>query len=153
MSLNSGTMKGWSNRSPLGEARAPTPLAVFETSRVLALLGVGTMAVAMWAGVVLTVPPQRLLTYLAFFIPFWAFVACYGAAALYWITGRVEFPHPRALGNSVREGALISFVVSGNLAFVAAHRWTFLVLVIAAGLALALELIARFRSASADPLP
>jgi hypothetical protein len=119
--------------------------ALFEPARLFALLVVGIVAFAVWIGVLIAVPPERLLSYLAFFVPLWAFVACGLAAGLYWFTTRVQSPHPRALSNSVREGSLVSGVLTVNLAFSAGHRLTLLVFLITIALALSVELWGRLR--------
>lgn len=100
------------------------PAGTFEPARLLALLGVGTVALAVWIGILLTVAPHRLLTYLAFFVPLWIFVACFGAGGLYWLAARAARTHLRTLANSVRLGCLVASLIVVNLSLAAAHRWT-----------------------------
>jgi len=119
----------------------------FETPRLVALLVCGAIAFVVWIGVVWTVPPQRLLTYLAFFVPMFAFSACFLAALLYWLSSRRDNASPSTLGQSVREGGIMAVVLVVNLAFVSGHRWSLPTLVVTAGLGCVLELIGRYRSA------
>jgi hypothetical protein len=112
--------------------------AGFEARRLAALVLLGTLALLVWLAVVLAVPPHRLLTYLAFFVPFWIFVAAFTAAGLYWFSAGRWVGGPSALRNSVRRGAIAASVVVANLALTAAHKWqllAFLIVLAAAGVA------------------
>jgi hypothetical protein len=88
---------------------------------VAALAVVAAGAFAVWLTVALTVPPARLLTYLAFFTPLWICLAAGGTIAAYAadaLSGRLS-----ELGRCGRRGALFATFVIANLALFAAHRW------------------------------
>jgi hypothetical protein len=112
----------------------------------LALTGViGIAAWAVWATVLLTLPPARLLTYLAFFTPMFVGMAAVGALASYAVDWRRGFyPSLRA---SLRRGVLAAAVVVANLAFLAAHRWTPLFAAVSVGMVAAVEAAVYWRSA------
>ena len=77
---------------------------------------------AVWATVILTIAPERLLTYLAFFLPLWTALTASGSLVAYGVSWRRGYlPSLRAC---VRRGALVASYVVANLALVAAHRWT-----------------------------
>ena len=135
-------------RDPSATIR-PLSSVSFDPSRLLALLAAGIVGLGIWIGVVLTVPPQRLLTYLAFFLPFWVFVACFSSAAIYWMMARSMLSSPLTLPNSVREGALIGGVLTVNLALVAGHKWSVVALAVTILLALGVEVYGQYKARGA----
>lgn len=92
---------------------------------------IGALAIAawgVWLTVLVTLPPQRLLTYLAFFTPMFVAVTCTGAVLSYAVDWRRGyFP---SLAACLRRGVLAAAVVVINLAALAAHRWMLPVLAI-----------------------
>lgn len=90
--------------------------------RYLILLGItATVSWAIWLAVLFTLAPARLLTYLAFFIPFSVALAATATLAAYAIDWRRGlFPN---LVTCARRGIVLALVITANLAFVAAHRW------------------------------
>lgn len=89
------------------------------------LAALGTVAVVcwlVWLTVLLTVPPSKLLTYVAFLAPLTVAVAATGSLIAYGVESRLD-PFPE-IGRSVRRGVLLALVVSVNLALLGAHRWT-----------------------------
>jgi hypothetical protein len=86
---------------------------------VLALAAIAAWGV--WLVVLFTLPPARLLTYLAFFVPLSVAVGCTGTLVAYGLEWRLGyFP---SLGTCLRRGFLAAVAVVLNLAFLAAHRW------------------------------
>jgi hypothetical protein len=80
--------------------------------------------------VVFTVPPARLLTYLAFFAPLWIALAsssAIGAYAIVWRLGNVP-----DLPSCSRRGALLATFSVANLGLLATHHWSPLILVLSA---------------------
>jgi hypothetical protein len=107
---------------------------------------VGVAAWAVWATVLLTLPPSRLLTYLAFFAPMFVGMACIGALSSYTVEWRRGYyPSLRA---SLRRGVLAAAVVVANLAFLAAHRWTPLFAAVSVGVVATIEAAIYWRWAS-----
>lgn len=121
---------------------APT----FEGHRFAALLALGAVSFAVWLGVLFTIPPHRLLTYLAFFAPFWVAVASVGAAIVYITASRKPNAHVRALGNSVRQGALVASAIVALLALLAGRHLTAVTFIIVVGCAGLFELIGWARA-------
>lgn len=76
---------------------------------------------AVWLAVVLTLSPQRLLTFLAFFAPLFGALAAIGAVVAYAVEWQRGY-YP-SLRECLRRGVLGAGVVVLNLALVAAHRW------------------------------
>lgn len=104
---------------------------------IAALALVGAASWAVWLTVIFSLPPARLLTYLAFFIPLALAVICTAAVVSYaaeWRMGRLP-----DLKTPIRRGALFSAVLIANLAFQAAHHWSLIVFGVAALLAVAAE--------------
>lgn len=111
-----------------------------DTHYLAALLLVAVACLAIWAAVLLTLQPARLLTYLAFFVPLATAVAALatiGAYVVEWRRGL--FP---SLGRCARRGALFSAVIVANLAAQAAHRWSVLVALGSIGVGIILDAIA-----------
>jgi hypothetical protein len=104
----------------------------------LAALGlIALVSWAIWLDVVFSLHPARLLSYLAFFVPFAAAIATTSAIALHIGETRAgRFP---GLRQSVRRGVLIAGVVVANMAFLAAGRWSVLVLGLSTLAALSVE--------------
>ena len=104
----------------------------------LAALGLASGAAwIVWFTVLLTLQPSKLISYVAFLLPLGLALATTAAIALYaaeWRVGR--YP---SLGTEVRRGALAAGVVVANLAFLAAHRWSIVVLGLSALVAIATE--------------
>ncbi len=92
-----------------------------------------------WITVVLTVPPSKLLTYLAFFVPLWLALSATGSALAHMMESRAlgmaDFRH------SVRRGALFGVVVVANLVLLAAHRWSLPALAVLCGAALFVDVV------------
>jgi hypothetical protein len=104
----------------------------------LAALGlVAATSWAVWLTVVFSLPPARLLTYLAFFVPLGLAIGATSAIGLHLAdtrAGRVP-----GLRQSIRRGYLIAGVIVANLAFLAAGRWSVLVLGVSTLAALCIE--------------
>ncbi len=103
------------------------------TLGLIALAGWGA-----WLAVLFTLPPSRLLTYVAFFAPMAVALtatASLGAYAVEWRRGL--YPSLRAC---VRRGFLFALLVIANLAVLAAHRWTVLFGAASAGAVILIEL-------------
>jgi len=90
-----------------------------------ALALVAATAWVCWLVVLLTIPPARLLTYLAFFAPLWIAVSASGAMAAYGVLWRRD-SYP-SLGVCARRAALAATVLVVNLAILAGHRWNIVV--------------------------
>jgi hypothetical protein len=104
----------------------------------LAALGLASVAAwAVWLTVVLTLQPARLISYVAFLLPLALALTATGSIVLYAVEWRLgQLPSLRA---EVRRAALVAGVVVANLALLAAHRWSILVLGLSALLAIAAE--------------
>lgn len=103
-------------RRARGRKRSPNLHYLVPTAALAAI------AWAAWIVVLIYVPPARLLTYAAFFIPLWLALAATSAMGAYGIEWkRGGFPSPR---RCTRRGALIASVITVNLAFQFAHRWS-----------------------------
>jgi hypothetical protein len=89
---------------------------------------IAAAAWAVWLTVFLTLPPARLLTYLAFFTPLFVAVAATGAVLAYAVEWQRGY-YP-SLTVCLRRGALLAAVVVSNLSFLAAHRWVLPVVVV-----------------------
>lgn len=114
-----------------------------DTHYLAALVLVAVACLAIWAAVLLTLQPARLLTYLAFFVPLGialAALATIGVYALEWRRGL--FP---SLSRCVRRGALIAVVIVANLAVRAGHRWTLLIALGSVAVALLVDAVAARR--------
>lgn len=86
------------------------------------LLLIAAVGWALWLTVLFTLPPARLLTYVAFLAPLWLAVAASGALVAYgieWKRGLVP-----SLAVCGRRGALTALLVVLNLAALSAHRWS-----------------------------
>lgn len=92
---------------------------------LLLVAAIGWLA---WAMVLFTVPPSRLLTYVAFFSPFAVAVAATGAMVSYAIEWRIGFAP--SLGVAIRRGVLSAAVLTANLGLAAAHAWKPTIIVI-----------------------
>jgi hypothetical protein len=89
--------------------------------------------------------PERLLTYVAFFLPLSFALSASAAIAIYMIELRAgRFP---MLGPSIRRGILVAAILIVNLAFQAAHRWSVPVAGVSILGAIALEVVAERKSA------
>lgn len=122
-----------------GKRRAP------DRHYLAAVAAVGVAAWAIWAVVLLTLAPARLLTYLAFFVPLGVALAATTALAIYgveWRSGRIS-----SLRASIRRGILVALLIVVNLALQASHHWS----VPGAGItilaAIAVEAVAERREA------
>lgn len=132
-----------------GSRRVPSHYA-FDPRRFVALLALGLLSLLVWIAVLDSVPPHRLLTYLAFFIPMTLWIGSFSAAALYWTGHRRRTAGSAAFENSARRGGFIAASIVANLALVAARKWSlaaFLVVVCCAGI---IELIAWARGGRDD---
>ncbi|HZU12781.1 MAG TPA: hypothetical protein VFB58_08080 [Chloroflexota bacterium] len=109
-----------------------------------ALAVVALAAWALWALVVLTLPPARLLTYLAFFLPFGLALASTGALVAYAAERR--FGTAPSLSGSVRRGILLGAFAVLNGATLAAHLWSPVVLLGGAVVAAAADTVLSRRS-------
>lgn len=116
-------------------------------SHYLAVAGLAGLAgFLVWLAVVLIIPPERLLTYVAFFLPLWVTLGSAGAIGAYaadWKRGLAP-----SLRVSARRGALFATTVELNLAFLAAHRWSLPLLGVSVLLAVAVDVASSARAAS-----
>ncbi|MGH2441831.1 MAG: hypothetical protein ACRDFX_01540 [Chloroflexota bacterium] len=86
---------------------------------------VGLAGFAIWFAVLLTIRPEKLLTYLAFFLPLSTGVAALGVLAAYAVDWRRGlFPSLMRCG---QRGLVLAALLDANLGFAAAHRWTVIV--------------------------
>lgn len=124
-------------RRRAGRPRAP------DKQYLAALVFAAIFSWLAWLTVVLTIPPARLLTYIAFFVPFWTAVTTSGMLLAYgidWRRGAIP-----SLRTGARRGALVSSVLSLNLAFAAAHKWSLLVPLTSVGVAVVCDYLADHR--------
>lgn len=117
----------------------------FDPRRFVALVVLGSVAFAVWLGVIFTVPPHRLLTYLAFLVPFWIAVAAFTAALFYRFFAGRQNAGELVLTSSVSGGAIVASVAVINLSLLASHKWSPLLLLISLVLALAAHLLGWLR--------
>ena len=109
-----------------------------------ALSLVAALAWAGWLAVLFTLPPARLLTFTAFFLPLWLALTATGSIAAYAVEWRRgTLPGLRAC--TAHGIALATFIVL-NLALQAAHRWTLLFAAISLLAAVAADLVLVWRS-------
>jgi len=87
-----------------------------------ALLLLAAVGWAIWLTVFLTVPPSRLLTYLAFLAPLGIAVTATGALVAYAVDWHRGFAP--SLLTCGRRGGLAAGVIVLNLALGGAHRWS-----------------------------
>lgn len=92
---------------------------------------------AIWLNVVFSLHPARLLTYLAFFIPLSVALATTSAIGIHLVESRAG--HLPGLRQSLRRGILVAGVIVANMAFLAASRWSVLVLGVSILAALSVE--------------
>jgi hypothetical protein len=97
-----------------------------------------------WCAVLLTLPPSKLLTYMAFFIPLAVAVASTATLVAYGLEQRRA--HYATLRSAGRRGASFAAVVIVNLACLAAHRWTVLLAALTIVAVIALDIVAARRS-------
>jgi hypothetical protein len=110
----------------------------------LAVVGLAALAGwAVWGIVLLTLPPSKLLTYLAFFVPLAVALAATATLAAYGIEQRQT--HYAGLRGAGRRGASFAAVVIVNLAFLAAHSWTVFLAALCVVAAIALDIVASRR--------
>ncbi len=110
--------------SPRRSRPSPDGEQLYDVRRFVALLAAGSFSLAIWLGVVFTVSPERLLTYLAFFVPLSIALACLTAASIYRIRGGNGMSRPDLLRSAVRQGCLFACFCVVNLGLMAAHRWS-----------------------------
>ena len=104
-----------------------------------ALLLVAAVAWAAWMTVFLTMPPSRLLTYIAFLAPLGVALAATASLAAYGLDSlREPFPN---LGRSARRGTIFAVVAVANLALRAAHHWSLPALVLMTVAALLVDMV------------
>jgi hypothetical protein len=110
------------------------------------ILVIGLIAIAawgVWLTVFLTLPPARLLTYLAFFTPLAVAVLCTATVIAYGIDWqRGYFP---SLQECLRRGTLSAGVVVLNLVAMAAHKWSLPVALISIVAAILTDIGIAFR--------
>ena len=99
---------------------------------------------AAWVIVLFTLPPSKLLTYLAFFIPLAIATASTATLLAYALEQRRT--HYASLTGAGRRGASFAAVVILNLAFLAAHRWTVVIAALSVLVAIAVDIVASRRS-------
>jgi hypothetical protein len=103
-------------RRPTSRRRAP------DRHYLAALTVVTLVAWVAWLAVVVSLPPARLLSYLAFFAPLWLALATSGAILAYTVEWRRGgWPGLIPCG---RRGALGASVIVLNLACKAASHWS-----------------------------
>lgn len=106
---------------------------------LVVFLLVAVVAWGIWLAVVVALPPTRLLTYLAFFVPLSVALAATGAVGAYALDRRLgKFS---GLVTSARRGAEFSVAVVANLALLSAHHWTLIVPLVTVILAAGTELV------------
>ncbi len=113
--------------------RPPTP----DRAYLVILAAVALVSWLIWLGVVLTVAPLRLLTYLAFFLPLGIALAATASLGFYgieWQRGLLPNVH-----RAIRRGVLLAAVVVVNLAVLPAHQWNVLVGVVSVTVALLVD--------------
>lgn len=98
---------------------------------------------AVWGTVVFTLPPSKLLTYLAFFVPL--AVAITSTATLVAYGLEHQRTHYASLLSAGRRGALFGAILVVNLAFLAAHRWTVFLGALTVVAAIATDVVAARR--------
>jgi hypothetical protein len=111
------------------------------------VLVLGLVAIAawiVWLSVFLTLPPARLLTYLAFFAPLFVAVAGSCTVIAYAIDWRRGY-YP-SLRECLRRGTLAAAVVVVNLAAMAAHHWMLPLAIGTIAVAVLLDLGVVFRT-------
>src|SRR5947209_7242504 len=94
--------------------RRTTSARLHDHQYLVAVTLVALVGWALFLTVALTVPPSKLLTYVAFFLPLW--IGLSGTAYLFF-TGM-------DLGTSVRRGCLLASFTVVNLAALAGHHWS-----------------------------
>jgi hypothetical protein len=110
----------------------------------LAVVALAAMAGwAVWGIVLFTLAPNKLLTYLAFFIPLAVAVTSSATLVAYWL--EQQRTHYAGLQRAGRRGASCAGVVIVNLAFLAAHRWTPFIAVLSVLAAIAIDVVASRR--------
>lgn len=109
----------------LGEVRRRRQHSRYPSSQryyLAVLLFVAAGAWTVWSIVLFSLPPFRLLTYLAFLAPLWVALASTGAAGWYGVERHMErFPR---LSSCLRRGSLGATAVVLNLAFLAGNQWS-----------------------------
>ena len=105
---------------------------------IIAVVPVALVAWALFLTVALTVPPSKLLTYVAFFLPLW--IALWATGCLAFYLGETLFIGPSDLGDSVRRGCLLALFAVVNLAALAAHHWSVALLGVSATAAVLVDL-------------
>ncbi|MGH2449320.1 MAG: hypothetical protein ACRDFS_12055 [Chloroflexota bacterium] len=104
------------------------------------LIGLGVLAAGSWlawALVVLNIPPHKLVTYAAFFVPLWLALASTATLVSYAAERRRgDYPKLRV---DARRGVLVASVIAVNLAFEFAHAWSLPILLISIVLAAGIE--------------
>lgn len=99
---------------------------------------------AAWAIVLFNLTPSKLLTYVAFFLPFFIALAASATLVAYLVEQqRYQFAGLRAAG---RRGASFAAVVVINLAFLAAHHWSVPVLAVTALAAVGADVLVSRRA-------
>lgn len=110
-----------------------------DRTLLMALALLAVVAWIVWIAVLVGLPPHKLLTYLAFFAPLFVALTAttaIGVHVMAWRRGIIP-----GLPISVERGASTAFVAVANLAFVAAHRWTWPVGAVTIGIVLALDAV------------
>jgi len=129
----------------LGDIRRRHERQAPDTHYLLALALGAALAWGSWLVIVFYLPPARLLTYLAFFIPLGVALAATGALVAYVLErGGGPLPH---LADVCRHGILCAVVVVANLAVLAGHKWNPIVGVVTLALALIVDFVIHRRSA------
>lgn len=95
-----------------------------RTHQTIMLAVAGLISLGVWLAVLFTLSPHRLLTYTAFFVPFWIFVTAFSACALQGLRDRLTLDHEVDIRSSIRQGAVFGSLLVINLAVAAAHRWS-----------------------------
>jgi hypothetical protein len=123
-------------RRRIGRGRAPDRQYLAATAVIVGFAWAG------WLLVVFTVQPTRLFTYVAFFTPLSLALSATGTLAAYAIDWRrLSVPSLRLCA---RRGLLTSSAIILNLAFMAAHRWSIVLLPVSAAAAILADIaIAR----------
>lgn len=97
----------------------------------------------MWGVVVFTLPPSKLLTYLAFFLPLSVALTSTATLLAYGLEyRRTRYASLRVAG---RRGVEFGCVAIVNLAFLAAHKWTVILAVVSVVAAIAVDVFATRR--------
>jgi hypothetical protein len=93
---------------------------------LFALSAISLVAFGTWLTVLLTLPPQKLISYTVFFLPMWVTIGSVAAIGAYGLDKRLG--RVPSLVVCLRRGGLVATSVVVNLALLAAHHWDVFIL-------------------------